>query len=185
MSAIRLVFHAVVVLLCATSVDAAHCNGGQLEETDINSDILSYVNAERQKVRDGAQQNGPSGNPATLPAAKTMPDLSWDCNLETEAINILATANCPSFSLPSPPAYASLYSQDDYMDQTFPFVIQTFIGRIGQFSFDDVTTSEVKFSSGMLTEYATLIRASTTGIGCAKMNCVGKSNAILCLTNDP
>ncbi|EYC30750.1 hypothetical protein Y032_0004g1747 [Ancylostoma ceylanicum] len=159
---------------------------GHLDKNTIDNGILKPINDERLQIASGKQQNGGSGS--NLPPATNMTELVWSCELEQKAITALKDG-CVDPATPTPPAnpekWADLFytsckfSNYDYggtVEQAFSNNILTELQKM-EFKVLPVRTLGTVSSNPIfddttgLLNYANLVRATNTEIGCAMNIC--------------
>ncbi|KHJ89717.1 hypothetical protein OESDEN_10449 [Oesophagostomum dentatum] len=96
----------VISLLPFLCKGAPYCTGGETEKTDVEQ-FLETLNKARSSIASGTQKHGPDGK--TLPHAKNMQKLSWNCELEKKAVGL--KRSCPDNAPDAPSGNALLYSR--------------------------------------------------------------------------
>ncbi|KIH58245.1 SCP-like protein [Ancylostoma duodenale] len=164
------------------------CPGGYLDQSTINTGVLDPINAARQQVVKGMQENGQSG--AKLPAGKDLTQLSWACDLEQTAIKALNDGQCPETEPANPGDKGTFFDNQYYYD----YPVSTILANEFKDNYlSQITANELKVQGTKVTysgpvelrPYANLIRPATTGIGCAFNVCPGppKKYTMYCILN--
>ncbi|CAJ0602095.1 unnamed protein product [Cylicocyclus nassatus] len=157
------------------SIAPAFCPDGKLEESDIEA-ALAKINEKRSIVV--------KGNADPLPAGKNMNKIDWSCTLEEEASAFLS--NCNGF--PADKAYMYWAEDDNTVDEVIDQWYKQGLAADNLESLIDSEKSKVAYNSDSYsaTEFANLIRASTTEIGCARASGGDCEDIyVLCFTNQP
>ncbi|CAJ0602058.1 unnamed protein product [Cylicocyclus nassatus] len=169
--------------------DAAYCSGGSLTESQINCQILSFINHKRFALANGMQRNGYcEQNCELLPRAKNMNKLAWSCDLERKALDAV---KC---SWGEPPdnghgfAFVSEYDYEDSMSD----IVRALVSKIDYSNFTLVNYEGVVYSGSsserLMKGYANLMRSTATKIGCVHKICYDFGTPIFnfyCITDQP
>ncbi|CAJ0601449.1 unnamed protein product [Cylicocyclus nassatus] len=160
-------------VLGASEDDDAYCKNGAMSKDDVNQ-ILTVVNELRTKLANGLQESVDSkGNPITLPAAKNMRKMAYDCALERKAANALDGICSETPEMPQ--------NENGYFI-SYDFAVKSWKEDIYdvQQKFESnfiflVTEGTVKFMPQQKEafNYANLMRGSASNIGCAVSSCLG------------
>ncbi|VDM78218.1 unnamed protein product [Strongylus vulgaris] len=144
--------------------------------------FLNFHNeARRERVAKGIEPN----NVGYLNPAKNMYKLEWDCTLEQQAQN--AIASCPSSlgswsniaqNLIKYTSTGTFSNPSAQIDST----LNSWWGKAKQYG---VTDAQNRYTSSNLYTFANMVYSETTKIGCAYKVCSGSPNAltITCLYN--
>ncbi|KAK5965634.1 Ancylostoma secreted protein 1 [Trichostrongylus colubriformis] len=140
--------------------------------------FLNAHNEARLSVAQGLEPN----KCGTLPAAKNMYKLQWDCSLEQKAQDYIAT--CPS----SMGSFSGLSQNIQYYSgisssnvaSLVASTLSSWWGKVRQYGSTD---PENKYVDNNLYTFANMVHSKMTGIGCAYKVCDGTKLTITCLYN--
>ncbi|KAK6744005.1 hypothetical protein RB195_010981 [Necator americanus] len=140
--------------------------------------FLNYHNEARLRVAKGIEPN----KKGFLNPAKNMYKLEWDCNMEKQAQE--AIASCPNSFSPWPNMGQNLMKFTSGSGFSNPpgqikFALDNWWSRAKQYG---VTDAENRYTNGYLYTFANMVFAETTKLGCAYAIC-GKELVITCLYN--
>ncbi|CAJ0601529.1 unnamed protein product [Cylicocyclus nassatus] len=181
-------FYTLGILAVLTSVckGAAQCENGRLSEDAINSQVLDVINGKRSLVARGLETNAKNAKDGEyLPKGKAMNKLTWSCDLEAEALTFVSSC---SDDKPDPaPGKSQIYFRDYDYDYELSFVIGDLFLAIDSEALVVNTNAVTYDGQTNLLNYANLIRASITEIGCGWRKCSGAhpTYILYCLTNQP
>ncbi|RCN52445.1 SCP-like protein [Ancylostoma caninum] len=156
------------------------CGDGLLDKGTIDNGILNPINARREKLAKGTQQNGLTGK--NLPRAVNMTQLSWNCQLEQKAINALQYS-CVNPDNPIPPTnnegLANVFSAQfegantgATTEEIFKDFLNLYLRRIDVKELSVVDSNPIySGNDNLLQGYANLARATNTEIGCTVNRC--------------
>ncbi|CAJ0600872.1 unnamed protein product [Cylicocyclus nassatus] len=181
--------YVVAAILPALVHGAPECDGGSMESTDVNDQILKTINERRSTVIKGNQKNGIGTE--TLPAGKYMNQIYWNCDLEKEAMAGL-TADCadPAAVSGKSQIVTSDYYDDDEDVPPLSVPVGTWLDRINDYALNEYKNGAVKYSGeNAMTDFSNMINPKTTDIGCALGKCANEDKEtkyqFYCLTNQP
>ncbi|KHJ89835.1 SCP-like protein [Oesophagostomum dentatum] len=155
------------LLLAAGADAAARCQDGVVENADVEV-ILSTINNVRAKVLKGEQRNGLSGT--FLPQARSMPNLTWDCEAEKEATKVLIFS-CNGTGTPAGNPTPSLV----FVDSKSMHIAKVLNFHLDEAEFEELTKADgdnvIYNNEPDLLVFASMVREGTTKVGCSKVAC--------------
>nr|CDJ89540.1 SCP extracellular domain containing protein [Haemonchus contortus] len=185
----RLILVLTITRFCSSSdlfptysVNSKCSDGSSITDAD-RAGILEAYNQMRSDVSSGGWMviGG-----LTLPKAKNMQVLTWDCDLEKLAS--AAVKNCP----PTPtvnPLYGQAFTYS--YDGVYKSIIDALNPRntLSTQPGFNMTRSKLQFTGNSnLQQFSNIIRANTTRVGCSSATCAGEqrnSSTAVCFFNSP
>ncbi|CAJ0602185.1 unnamed protein product [Cylicocyclus nassatus] len=182
----------LTAILVPSASSEAYCpDGGKLEKSYIDSNILNLINNKRSQLAKGKLEDGSGSSPATkFPKAKAMNKVEWGCNLEETAIQKLGL-DCTRSTKPEDVAGKAglYYVEPDDFGLPPSFAVATWLREHIAAPFTGLTgpPTEVKRPSSdtSFENFTNLMNENTTKIGCAELICKSGKRYLLCLTNKP
>ncbi|CAJ0601525.1 unnamed protein product [Cylicocyclus nassatus] len=176
----------VAILLPAVCNAATQCTNNAMESDNATA-VLNLVNAAREKLAGGSQNNGKDKDP--LPKAGDINKLEWDCDLEAnlqvdiDAFDCKGNTFIPAVQVTTFYVYDNIYHGDydgtNYGDTpVLTNLVKTYLDQIdsvGSEAFvvvdEQVVTSNDSNIFNAVEQYAELMRADATKLACSHKQC--------------
>ncbi|KAK5978214.1 SCP domain-containing protein, partial [Trichostrongylus colubriformis] len=163
---------------CAYVRKRAVCANTELSDT-IRNQILTFHNDARRRVANGVEPN----KVGTLNPAKNMYKLEWDCTMEQQAQDALAS--CPSGlgSWPNMAQNMMTWTSSAGFPNPGAQVNTTLNTWWGAAKLYGVTDTNNKYTTSSLYNFANMVFSETSKIGCAYKICNSNKLIFTCLYN--